>query len=317
MLVTACFDEPEATDDSASEESAAPASTSGGEAGGSSTTRAGPGNESTDQGTANDAGATAEPCRARFESVDECTDEPEGMVVVEATSFEMGCDQAVEEPACDASEFPVHSVALSTFAIDALEVTVSDFDVCVAAGECTARAAETGCHPPNDAAWADHPANCTTWSQAATYCAWKGKTLPTEAQWERVAEGPENLRWPWGDRPNPTCDLAVIVTGGPGCGTDSTFPVGSLPAGATAEGVLDMTGNVAEWTADYFSETAYAEHDDVDPLGPANGTERVTRGAGYVHGEVGTLRVRSRLPRAPDQSAPWLGFRCALPASGG
>ena len=240
-------------------------------------------------------------------------DLPDGMVLILGSTFDMGCDQSVEETSCDLDEFPVHAVELSSYAIDITEVTVGAYEDCVVEGGCSPRdtAADSDCNIAVDDA--QHPANCVTWSQAAAYCEWAGKRLPSEAQWEFAAEGQGNSRWPWGDAPNPNCDLAVIVTDGPGCGTNKTAPVGSRPEGSTAAGVADMTGNVSEWVADWYSETAYGEwHDTVDPTGPPSGASRVRRGADFESGAVASLRVRNRVASDPEVVASTAGFRCVL-----
>ncbi len=241
-------------------------------------------------------------------------DVQDGMVLIRGSTFDMGCDQAVEEASCDQDEFPVHAVELSSYAIDVTEVTVEAYESCVVEGGCSPRnvAADIGCNAGVDDA--QHPANCVTWSQAAAYCEWAGKRLPSEAQWEFAAEGQANSRWPWGGAPNPNCDLAVIVTDGPGCGADRTAPVGSRRSGSTRAGVADLTGNVSEWVADWYSATAYAEwHDTSDPAGPPSGELRIRRGADFKSGAIASLRVRNRVAADPKVALPTAGFRCVLP----
>jgi formylglycine-generating enzyme required for sulfatase activity len=84
------------------------------------------------------------------------------------------------------------------------------------------------------------------------------------------------------------------------------------PPGATATGLLDVTGNVSEWVADWYSDQAYATHEPVDPTGPLRGSQRLQRGGAYLHGVIQTLRVRNRMPADPDQAASFVGFRCAV-----
>ncbi|MGH1341334.1 MAG: SUMF1/EgtB/PvdO family nonheme iron enzyme [Nannocystales bacterium] len=279
---------------------------------GSTTATSAGASEGTDAATGDSSEAPA--CDALFEFLDECTDEPAGMAVVANGDFEMGCDQKVEVGACDDDEFPVHQVQLTTFAIDMFEVTVGAYDACLGDGGCTPRGDAEGCNL-RQTGDDEQPANCVTWQQAADFCEWRGKRLPTEAEWEYAAEGPENNRWPWGDEPNPNCDLAVIV--GPrdvGCDAGRTLSVGSKPDGASSTGALDMTGNVAEWVADWWSPTGYEDHDPLDPLGPGTGEQKVTRGASLVNGVVASLRIRNRVEQDPNVPDWRVGFRCSLSA---
>lgn len=253
-------------------------------------------------------------CEGRFDLPGECTDSPTGMAVVEMGTFEMGCDQLVEMGACESDEFPVHTVSLGAFAIDLVEVDIAAYEECVTNGACSSRAALDGCSSFGVGV-DNHPATCVTWQQATEYCVSLGKRLPTEAEWEFAAEGSNNRRWPWGSDPNPNCDLAAVVDEGHGCGTGQALPVGSKPAGASEAGILDLVGNVSEWTSDWYGTDAYANHAAIDPGGPASGDLRVFRGGAYVHGMVATLRVRNRWSADPEATDPVVGFRCAASAS--
>ena len=97
-----------------------------------------------------------------------------------------------------------------------------------------------------------HPINCVSWSQARKYCELLGGDLPTANEWRLAARGPDpGRRYPWGDSPRPSCELANMfalgLTGSPTCGDGRTSEVGSRPRGATEDGLLDMSGNVSEW----------------------------------------------------------------------
>jgi hypothetical protein len=136
------------------------------------------------------------------------------------------------------------------FGIDRTEVRVDEYAACVLSGACSRPGTRAGCNwsDPNRG---DHPINCVDWEQARSYCAWVGKRLPSEREWERAARGDDGRAFPWGDEPA-TCDLAVIDSGaeGRGCGHGSTWPVASLESGRSPYGLFDMAGNVIEWTSD-------------------------------------------------------------------
>ncbi len=227
------------------------------------------------------------------------------MVVIPAGHFTMGAEDG------DADEQPPHLVMLSAFSIDQTEVTVSAYARCVEAGTCT---------KPKD--WSlcnfgkggrdHHPINCVTWADADRYCRWAGKRLPTEAEWEYAARASDGRRFPWGNPP-PNCDRAVMPTLqlGPGCGTDSTWPVGSKKAGASPWGLSDMAGNVAEWVADRYSDVYYKSAPQQDPQGPSSGSDRVLRGGGWKDSRPSYLRSSYRYGAAPVVSADDTGFRCA------
>ena len=197
---------------------------------------------------------------------------------------------------------PVHTVTVSTFCMDVTEVTVSAYGACTATG-CTAPNTRTVCN------WAvagrgSHPINCVTWAQASAYCRSRGGDLPTDAQWEYAARGPDGRTYPWGNAA-PTTQVCWSGTGG----RVGTCPVQSFPAGASAFGVFDLTGNVWEWTADWYAP--YGAGAVTDPRGPATGELRTGRGGAW--GEASPTRVRPafRSTVASTFANTDIGFRCA------
>ncbi|MFO7566362.1 MAG: SUMF1/EgtB/PvdO family nonheme iron enzyme [Enhygromyxa sp.] len=240
----------------------------------------------------------------------QCESPPEGMVAIPYGPFWMGCNEE-KDPDCFPNEYPYHQVTLSAYAIDRTEVTAAAYDECVNDGECTPPHTNTPNDNPCETSMGTEPVVCVDWFQARTYCEWQGKLLPTEAQWEKAARGDDGRIFPWGDEA-PTCNHAHFQ----GCdslGLRFLNPVGSLPAGASPYGALDMAGNALEWCADWYSSSYYLESPDTDPPGPANGTIRNSRGGSYGLAAVGQ-RVSQRFgffEVPPTSRDRYTGFRCA------
>ena len=228
-----------------------------------------------------------------------CTEvaDPSEMVSVPAGDFPMGCNAAVDKDCAD-DEKPQHTVTLSAFEIDRTEVTQAQYTACVLAGSCEPAACDWSCDKTT------YPASCVTWSQANSYCAWAQKRLPTEAEWEKAARGADGNKYPWGNG-EPTCDLANIA----GC-NDGAVAVGSLSAGASPYGALDMAGNMVEFVADWYDEKYYADSPAADPTGPATGKRYGGRGGGYKS-DADFVRTSKRDWYDSTDNAPSLGFRCA------
>jgi formylglycine-generating enzyme required for sulfatase activity len=232
----------------------------------------------------------------------DCGDE----VLIPAGTFWMGCNEAVDTQ-CYSDEKPYHEVYLDAYYIDRTEVTAAAYEVCVTAGGCTAPGSgsySTYQKPGME----DHPINRVTWFQAEAYCAWAGKRLPTEAEWEKAARGTDGRKYPWGNA-TATCDLAVMSA----CPGD-TQPVCSVsPAGDSPYGLCDMAGNVWEWVADWYSSSYYSSSPGSNPAGPASGSSRVVRGGRFGNDDV-TLSVSIRYDDNPSAYYYFLGFRCGRDA---
>ena len=204
---------------------------------------------------------------------------------------------------------PNHLVYLNAFFIDTHEVTNEDYAVCVAAGVC---------REPQDAdsktrqgyfsnkTFAKFPVVNVTWQDAADYCEFVEKRLPTEAEWERAARGmADDRRYPWGNgSPNMSHMNTSLIPG-------DTEMVNIYTGGLSPYGAADMVGNVSEWTADWYDEAWYLKSERVDPQGPVSGTEKVIRG-GSFETPINELHAASRSGMDPESYNYAVGFRCAL-----
>lgn len=270
------------------------------------------------------------PWKPQFIAPKQC---PEGMVHVQAGMFQMGSPDGEG----DADEHPQHAVTLSGYCIDRTEVTVKAYEACVTAKECSVatptvmwtgdskyeKKRSQNCNRDNQP---DHPMNCVDWDQSAAYCKWAKKRLPTEAEWEYAARGSEGRDYPWG---NNKPSEALLNACGTECvamakrdlkedwipmyhASDSwktTAPVGSLIAGKSPFGALDMAGNVSEWTADWYGE--YEASPQTNPQGAKAKFGPVFRGGAWNDYQAGKVRAASRAWKSSSTRSDSLGFRCA------
>ncbi|MFT4621910.1 MAG: serine/threonine protein kinase [Myxococcota bacterium] len=153
-----------------------------------------------------------------------------------------------------------------------------------------------------------HPVVFVSWVDASTYASWAGLRLPSEAQWERTARGPDGRRHPWGSE-RPTADHANF-----GRRHRGTTSVDAHPGGATALGVHDLAGNVWEWCSDADDPEFYAKGPRANPrhLRPASDpTPRVVRGGSWLFDDPRALRATARRAHPPATWSEGIGFRCA------
>lgn len=251
-------------------------------------------------------------------------------------------------------EGPVHEVEVGPFSIDTTCVTVSEFARFVEATGYSTEAEKFGNSavfhlavladredivgnygvpwwlavrgadwrhpygPKSDVAGlTDHPVVHVSHNDALAYCAWAGRDLPTEAEWEYAARGGvAGLRFPWGNELEPGGAHRANVWQGEfprrnnaADGWMTTAPVKTYEPNGF--GLYQMVGNVWEWCADWFSPSTYRNSPHRDPRGPATGQARVTRGGSYLchHSYCSRYRVAARSSNTPDSSTGNTGFR--------
>jgi formylglycine-generating enzyme required for sulfatase activity len=230
------------------------------------------------------------------------------MCVVPAGPFMQGCNEAVDTQ-CSRHEKPFHQVNVPAFEIDKYEVTVSLYKGCVDAGVCSAANTVSSYCNWGKAGKEEHPVNCITWHQTGEYCAWAGKRLCSESEWEKASRGTDGRKYPWGNETE-TCKYAVMDDGEDGCGTDSTWAVGSKPAGASPYGALDMSGNVCEWVEDdWYDNYTGAPTNGSAWVNDPRASGRVSRGGSFVNFGADYLRSSSRIGVYPAVYADY-GGRC-------
>ncbi|MBI1990828.1 MAG: SUMF1/EgtB/PvdO family nonheme iron enzyme [Betaproteobacteria bacterium] len=236
-----------------------------------------------------------------------------GTVAIAAGPFTMGAAAGPDD------ERPVHQVQVAAFEIDRLPVTNAQFaEFLIAIGthnkngerlfdddDPDARIHKIGNRWSADTGFENHPVVEVPWPGARDYCAWRGKRLPTEAEWEKAARGTDGRKYPWGNTPPDRTRGQFAAR------YNDTAPVDAFPAGASPYGVLDMAGNAWEWVSSSYRPYPYDANDGREDQ--KSGPVRATRGGGHDSpAEETTTTQRGRyLSRNPRSGHHNIGFRCA------
>jgi formylglycine-generating enzyme required for sulfatase activity len=258
---------------------------------------------------------------------------PADMLLVPAGTFTMGSDAGGEE-----DEHPAHTVTLAAFFLDHTPITNAAYQRCIDSKACRLndRTIASRKDAGSDASFlaAQHPVVGVSWDDAKAYCAWAGKRLPREAEYERAMRGDDGRKYAWGNEP-PTAERAAVgrVLGWVGSSTDD---VGAHPAGRGPYGHDDLAGNVWEWCEDAYDPYAYrrvtapqgiagscaeitATQDELRTRGLQGFTgsnpiptecERVLRGGAFNY-EPSGLRATNRVHHPARYRMLMAGFRCA------
>ena len=221
-------------------------------------------------------------------------------------TFKMGNASPTAPP----DETPPHDEAVGEFFIDAHEVSVAEYAVCVAEKICTPAGVGGACNAGRRER-STHPVNCIDWYQANVFCSHRGHRLPTEAEWEYAARGGRSLRaYPWGNQSpsslRPDSGVSPCWSGSDAGALPSTCDTERQPnLDLTAQLVFDLGANVREWTLDGWSPT-YATSRET--------TYRVARGGGwFADFTSASVNAVHRLAILPTTASADLGFRCVTP----
>lgn len=218
-------------------------------------------------------------------------------VRIPAGEFAMGSDEE------DDDARPVHRVRVASFSISRCEVTREQYARFLKAASRP--------EPPH---WKDdrfnapgQPVLAVTYDEALAFCRWAGGRLPTEAEWEYAARGTDGRRYPWGNE-EPDKSRAVFHLD---VGFGGTRDTGSVPAGASPFGVLDMAGNLFEWCADWYDGGYYSRSPRENPAGPSSGELRVIRGGAWISlPDACGAAARAKYP--PTSRSMLIGIRVAV-----
>ena len=273
------------------------------------------------------------------------TGSTEGMTLLDGGKFLMGTESSEANP--QDGEGPVRTVTLDPFYMDTYPVTTEQFGEFVAATGYVTEAERfgwsflfhthvapeqidervpgvpwwckvSGVNWRTPAGGEKHPVLQVSWNDAEAYCAWAGKRLPTEAEWEYAARGGlEQKMYPWGDELTPEGRHLCNIWQGDFPETDTgedgytaAGPVDAFPP--NGYGLYSMTGNAWEWCGDWFHNAFHVVTSRVNPVGPAGGTTKVMKGGSFLchKSYCNRYRVAARTGNTPDSATENISFRC-------
>ena len=241
------------------------------------------------------------------------------MIFIPEGPFTMGFEIDNNNEWGDMDEEPVHRVTLSSYWMDKYEVTSSNFSIFLNKNKNEAhRFIEitpsvtielvNNIYQPRKGL-ENYPVNRVSWFGADAYCRWKGKRLPTEAEWEKAARGTDKRIFPWGNE-FPDNSRATYRRKFNEQGFQVMEPVDGMKHGVSPYGAHHMAGNVWEWVSDWFDATVYQDENRKDPQGPESGTSKVLRGGNWYY-KAYYMRTTYRFNEKPEIFKVWQGFRCA------
>lgn len=224
------------------------------------------------------------------------------MVEIPEGPFTMGFDgtQSLED------ERPKHQVWLSTFFMDLHEVPAEQYAAFLSA---TKQPAPWQWNTVDLAQHGDRPVIGVDWADADAYCQWRGKRLPTEAEWEKAARGTDGRLYPWGNQV-PGKDLANFALGARFSYSQVLMSVRSYEQGKSPYGLYQMAGNVWEWVQDWYLSSYYVTSPERNPSGPEQGQFKVLRGGSWSDLPK-YLLTYGRFRLLPETKNSYIGFRCA------
>ncbi|MDP1946490.1 MAG: SUMF1/EgtB/PvdO family nonheme iron enzyme [Nitrospirota bacterium] len=226
----------------------------------------------------------------------------EEMISIPAGPFIRGTDHGGFD------ERPQRTLVLDAFAIDRYEVTNFQYQQFVdATGHRKSGPPSRYAKNMSKMRGMNQPVVYVSWDDAETFCHWKGKRLPTEAEWEKAMRGTDGRLWPWGNLEQPNGANWARVQDG----FEVAAPVGAFLPDTSPYGVMDGAGNVMEWVGDWYAETYFKEAPEQNPQSPEYGTFRALRGGGYATTGA-DIRITSRSKMVQDFRDETIGFRCAV-----
>ena len=228
---------------------------------------------------------------------------PAGMVYIPEGYFQMGTSSGKSE-----DTRPMHFVNTSAFFIDKYEVSNAQYFKFMMA---TKR--------PKPLYWDDKrfnksefPVVGVSWYDAMAYAKWKGRRLPTEAEWEKAARGNDGRLYPWGKKWAKGFFFFFVNIYGMDDKYSHTAPVDYYQSGASPFGIFNMSGNVWEWCLDWYEPDYYGHSPEINPMGPAASKMKVLRGGSWAN-TIDSAQVVLRARNSPRVKNSIYGFRTVLP----